>query len=139
MDDFAGGVGPCMLLWFAGVTLPDVSLSKLAQKQLRKLSRRSKIGSWPGPLAAIALETANAEKVFAQYCESSGVKHSLQRQADGYLDRRRLSQLFFYWGVERRSQGDTAGCRALMKSSSLQNVWIVAEWYLARAEAEQLQ
>ena len=64
MGDLAGGVSPCMLLWFSGQTLHDATLSELAKKHLKKLSKGSKIRYWPGPLAAIALEQ-NRQSLFS--------------------------------------------------------------------------
>jgi hypothetical protein len=136
MGDSAGGVGPCMLLWFAGQTLKDTKLSELAKKHLRKLSKSSKIKVWPGPLAAIALGTKSADFIFQEYCETKGIKHSVDKQAEGYLDRRQLSQLFFYWGFECKERGDSERFISLMAASYSQKVWQEPEWFLARSNVE---
>jgi hypothetical protein len=138
MGDSAGGVSPCMLLWFAGQTLQDATLSDLAKKQLKKLSKGSKIKYWPGPLAAIALGTKSAELVFHEYCDTTQIKHSLDKQAEGYLDRRQLSQLFFYWGVECEVRGDAQGFSSRMAASYNQKIWQEPEWFLARSNVESL-
>jgi hypothetical protein len=160
--DFAGGVGPGLLLWFMGLRADDAEAAQYALKYLKKLSKRRKIKSWPGPLALYALGKLSFEDVLyevggphdeAMYTNVDGVLcrmdtlggsrdlATVRRWAEtDLLRRRQLCRALFYRGVKSLSEGDAKGYAWWMgECCALENPILEMEWYIARHEARQVE
>jgi tetratricopeptide (TPR) repeat protein len=133
--DFAGGVSQGLILCYMAATLhasPDVDL---AMNYLKTLATRRRIKNWPGPAALFLLggltfgEAMKVATGFADFVEARKVA-----ERDG-MKRRRLTDILFAAGTERRMAGDDAGCRLFMtECAGLTNPLVEYEWYLAKGE-----
>jgi tetratricopeptide (TPR) repeat protein len=133
--DFAGGVTPGILLWYAATTAGDAESKERSLTYLRNRARRKAITSWPGPLAMYVLGTASKEDVLKQACGTPELKAAMRIARADLLKRRYLIEATFCFATRSREQGAEDDCiRWMHRCAGLRNPTI--EWYLAHAEAE---
>lgn len=136
--DFAGGVSPGVLLWYAGVSTNDVAVQGFALKYLKSLSKKSRIKYWPGPLALYVLGRMPFEQVVEAATGVRELSDALEKANGDLLARRQLCQALFHDAVKTRAAGDKEGClRGMRACAELENPIIEQEWYLARWEVQQ--
>ena len=143
-SDIAGGVGEGLLLWYAGVTTRDRDAMEHAVEYLTHLAKKSRIKSWPGPLALFVIER-QAQSLFPRALpfkellrdsfQTGNLQEVIEQAKSDILKRRELIQALFVLGTKRRKKGDKAGClRAFQQCAQLENPYVEQEWYLAAAE-----
>lgn len=132
--DSAGGASDGLLLWYAAVTLRDHDLLQYTTKYLRKLSTRTRISIWPGPLVYLALGEKSADALLQEHFGDKELGRLLYRN-QGFLQRRDLVNALFYFAVSLRAAGQENECRKIMSAvAQIENPLLELEWYLARGE-----
>lgn len=135
--DNAGGVSQGLLLWYAGVTAADEKSKTYALKYLSKLTKKSRVKYWPGPLALFALGQMPEEEVLVELCGTNDLQESVRQAKDDLLKRRCLVQSLFYFATQKRAKGNEEQCRiGMAKCTDMENPVLEVEWYLARAEKQ---
>lgn len=133
--DSAGGVTQGVILCYMAITLHSKSDVDLAMKYLKKLTTRSWIKFWPGQAAQFllgGLTFGEALKEATGFADLAEVRKIAEQ--DG-MKRRKLADILFTAGTERRMAGDEAGCRMFMaECAGLANPLVEYEWYLAKSE-----
>lgn len=137
--DFSGGVGPVMLLWFAGTALARSQLIERSVALARRLSKSSRIRSWPGPMAHFVLGKCKFVNVVETRFGFVEIDDLLEAAKNDRLYRRELCQAFFYWSVAERQDSNNEFAYRLLKSSANLDTPIEAEWFLARGLLDQMQ
>jgi len=136
--DNAGGVSQGVLLWYAGLSAPDVKAKTHAIKYLAKLAKKARAKYWPGPLALLVLGLKTSEGVLEEICGTADLDECIRRAGGDLLTRRRLVKTLFYLAACERDKNDERKCHTLMaKCAGIENPVLEVEWYLARAEAAQ--
>jgi hypothetical protein len=138
-SDISGGVGPVMRLWFAGTALARSQLMERGVALARRLSKSSRIRSWPGPMAHFVLGKSKFINVVETRFGFVEIDHLLEGAKSDRLYRRELCQAFFYWSVAERQDGNNEFAYRLLKSSVDLDTPIEAEWFLARGLLDQMQ
>jgi hypothetical protein len=134
--DNAGGVTQGLLLWYAGVSIPDPSSTSDALQYLSGLLKKPRAKQWPGALAALVLDKITEESVMLE--ATSGASDLKHPRPSNLLARRQLVQVLFYAGVKARKTGDDAASRQKFRAcAEMENPILQMEWYLARAEVGQ--
>ena len=135
--DLAGGVQQGLLLHYMGVTAKDREAVAFSIAYLRRLSKKSSIDYWPGPLARYMLGEISFEEVLAALSKQSDVGNPFEAALNDILARRWLCVALFHDGVRHRVAGQEELCMGRMQECrGLENPFIEPEWYLARYEAE---
>lgn len=137
--DISGGVGSVMRLWFAGTTLARSQLMERSVALARRLSKSSRIRSWPGPMAHFVLGKSKFFNVVETRFGFTEIENLLEAAKNDRLYRRELCQAFFYWSVAERQDGNNEFAYRLLKSSADLDTPIEAEWFLARGLLDQMQ
>jgi tetratricopeptide (TPR) repeat protein len=136
--DLAGGVSQGLLTWYFGVSARDRELQDYALGYLTKLSRKSKIRFWPGPVARYILGQIAFDEMVMVGSGAADFKGAIQIAESDLLKRRQVCNAIFYDAVRKRKEGDEKACaRGMLQCSQLENPIIEEEWYLARAEVGQ--
>ena len=135
--DAAGGVTPGLLLWYTGLLTKDDKTCKDALKYLANRAKRSRIKSWPGPLALMILGKKTAGEILSEHFKTDSIATAVAAAKTDLLKRRELSQYLFYFGAVVLSQGkDDDYWQCLKLCAGLENPIIEDEWYLARGAVE---
>ena len=135
--DLAGGVQQGLLLHYMGVTAKDREAVAFSIAYLRKLSKKSSIDYWPGPLARYVLGEISFEEVLAALAKQSDVGNPFEAALTDILARRWLCVALFHDGLRHRVAGQEELCMGRMQECfGLENPFIEPEWYLARYEVE---
>jgi len=135
--DASGGVGEGLLLWYAGITTKDRNAAEHALDYLTRLAKKSRIKSWPGPLAQFVLERQSFDEVLKGSFKTDNLLEVVEQAKSDVLKRRELVQALFVFGTKCRQRRDKNGCRrALQQCARLENPHVEQEWYLAAAEVE---
>lgn len=135
--DLAGGVQQGALLYFMGIATQDADATKFALSYLRKLSRKSRIKYWPGPVALYLLDQIDIEALLIAACGQSNPAEASRAVEKDILLRRQLCVALFYVGIRRRAQGHEAECLTWLQACvALRNPLVEPEWYLAKYEIE---
>jgi tetratricopeptide (TPR) repeat protein len=135
--DLAGGVKQGLLLYYMGVTAKDPSTTEKAVNYLRVLSKKSRIKTWPGPVALYLLGMTSFEDVLAAGTGKTDMTIARTVSEQDLLVRRNLCVALFHDAVQRRVRGDESGCMERMKECcSLLDPLVESEWYLARHELQ---
>ena len=124
-SDFAGGVRPALLLWYAAIALEAPGPKAEAEHLLEKKLAGSRAESWPGPIGAYLLGRLPQAEMMALAADS------------GSLAPRRLSQAHFYSAVAALENGDAgAAATAFLQSRDAGEPFPLkeTEYFLARAE-----
>lgn len=138
--DNAGGVSQGLLLWYAGITAGDAETVKHAEKYLRKLSKSSRIEYWPGPVGLFVLDAKPFSDLLMSASGSGTLEGAVARASRDLLVRRQLVAVLFYAATKKRSEGQEEECKIDMKTcAQIENPIIEPEWYLARAEAKNVE
>src|SRR3569832_14257 len=88
--DRAGGMAHGLLLWFAGVSIPDSGAADYAHNYLLRLCKQKKSESWPGPIGHFILGRKIREEVLSDACETSVTLDQAIKMAKNDLLKRRL-------------------------------------------------
>jgi tetratricopeptide (TPR) repeat protein len=135
--DLAGGVQQGLLLHYMGVTAKDKEAVAFSIGYLRRLSKKSSIHYWPGPLARYMLGEISFEEVLAALSKQSDVGNPFEAALTDVLARRWLCVALFHDGLRHRVAGQEELCMGRMQEClELENPFIEPEWYLARYEVE---
>jgi hypothetical protein len=135
--DLAGGVQQGLLLHYMGVTAKDTEAVAFSIAYLRRLSRKSSIDYWPGPLARYVLGQISFAEVSAALAKRLKVSEPLEAAPTDILARRWLCVMLFHDGIRHRVAGQEELCMGRMREcSGLANSYLEPEWYLARYEVE---
>ena len=135
--DNAGGVSQGLLLWYAGITTPNNAAKAQALMYLDRLSNKSRIKDWPGPLALHALGKINQEDLLRDASDCLGLEMAINQSKTDVMMRRKLVRMLFYNAVGKRSSGAEAACQTgMIQCANVENPIIEIEWYLAKAEAK---
>lgn len=135
--DLAGGVQQGALLHFMGVATQDAESADFAFSYLRKLSRKSRIKNWPGPVALHLLGQMDTEALLMAACGQTNVIDASRAAENDVLSRRRLCAALFHVGIRLRAQGMEAECLKWMSACvALKNPLVEPEWFLAKHEVE---
>jgi hypothetical protein len=135
--DLAGGVQQGLLLHYMGVTAKDSEAAAFSIAYLRRLSKKSSIDYWPGPVARYVLGEISFEAVLAALAKESKVSKPLEAAPTDRLTRRLVCVALFHDGLGHRSAGQEELCMGRMRECvALRNSYLEPEWYLARYEAE---
>ena len=133
--DGAGGVGPGLLLWFAGVSHHDENAISRSLEYLLRLSKRSRISQWPGPLASVVLSQRDIEDVLYDHFSTRELASAISMSSDDTHKSRKLAQLLFCWATKLRAEGDHRQSKALFaKCARLERAVLEEERCLAAAE-----
>jgi hypothetical protein len=133
--DLAGGVQQGLLLHYMGVTAKDKEAVAFSIGYLRRLSRKSSIDYWPGPLARYVLGEISFAEVLAALSKQSDVGNPFEAALTDILARRWLCVALFHDGLRHRVAGQEELCMGRMQECfGLENPFIEPEWYLARYE-----
>jgi hypothetical protein len=135
--DSAGGVGE-------GST-NDQNATEHALAYLARLAKKSRINSWPGPLALYVLAERSFEDVLSGYFGIGDLPGITEKAKSDILKRRQLAQALLVLGTMYRVRGDGAGCHKMMQycaqlenphleNPHLENPHLEDAWYLAAAE-----
>ena len=135
--DLAGGVQQGHLLHYMGVTAKDSEAVAFSIAYLRKLSKKSSIDYWPGPLARYVLGEISFEAVLAALAKRLKVSDPLEAATTDVLARRWVCVALFHDGLRHRAAGREELCMGRMQECvALRNSYLEPEWYLARYEVE---
>src|SRR5882757_7143914 len=135
--DLAGGVQQGLLLHYMGVTAKDSEAVAFSLAYLRRLSKKSSIDYWPGPLARYMLEEISFVEVLAALSKRLKVSDPLEAALTDILARRWVCVALFHDGLRHRVAGQEELCMGRMQEClELENPFIEPEWYLARYEVE---
>src|SRR6267378_3978396 len=135
--DLAGGVQQGLLLHYMGVTAKDREAVTFSIAYLRRLSKKSSIHYWPGPLARYMLGEISFEEVLAALAKRLKVSEPLEAAPTDILARRWLCVALFHDGLRHRVAGQEGLCMGRMQECfGLENSYLEPEWYLARYEVE---
>jgi hypothetical protein len=135
--DMAGGVQQGLLLHYMGVTARDREAVEFSLSYLRRLSRKSSIKYWPGPLARYMLNDISFEEALSAICEQAKVGNPIEAAAGNILVRRWISVALFHDGIRHRIEGQEELCMDRMQECfALENPLVEPEWYLARYEVQ---
>jgi len=135
--DFSGGVSDGLLLWYAGVALARQSLIKEAEKFLKKISKRKRAESMPGPLAAHVIASIPMQDILQKVFGTEDLNTLKDRATTDTLLCRELSQALLCWATGERLAGRTQESRTLFRMcSTLKNPLVQIEWFLAQGEIE---
>jgi hypothetical protein len=135
--DLAGGVQQGLLLHYMGVTAKDSEAVAFSIAYLRRLSKKSGIDYWPGPLARYVLGEISFEAVLAALAKRLKVSDLLEAALTDVLARRWLCVALFHDGIRDRGAGQEELCMGRMQECfGLENSYLEPEWYLARYEVE---
>jgi tetratricopeptide (TPR) repeat protein len=135
--DLAGGVQQGLLLHYMGVTAKDREAVAFSIAYLRRLSKKSSIHYWPGPLARYMLGEISFEEVLAALAKRLKVSEPLEVNPTDVLARRWLCVALFHDGLRHRGAGQEELCMGRMQECvALENSYLEPEWYLARYEVE---
>jgi tetratricopeptide (TPR) repeat protein len=133
--DLAGGVQQGLLLHYMGVTAKDKEAVAFSIAYLRRLSKKSSIDYWPGPLARYMLEEISFDEVLAALSKRLKVSDPLEAALTDILARRWVCVALFHDGIRHRVAGQEELCMGRMQECfGLENPFIEPEWYLARYE-----
>ncbi|GAB2898324.1 hypothetical protein GCM10027046_30160 [Uliginosibacterium flavum] len=133
--DLAGGVQQGALLYFMGITTHDSEAADYALAYLRRLSKKSRIKHWPGPVALHLLGQLDAGTLLNEACGHSHIAAASQAVADSILSRRQLCVALFHVGSALRAQGLETECAEWMRACvALKNPLVEPEWFLAKHE-----
>jgi hypothetical protein len=133
--DLAGGVSQGLLTWYFGVSARDHELQDYALRYLTKLSRKSKIRFWPGPVARYILGQIALDEMLVAGSGAADFKGAIHLAVSDLLKRRQVCNAIFYHAVRKRKEGDEEACTCgMLQCRQLENPIIEEEWYLARAE-----
>ena len=136
--DLAGGVQQGALLYFMGIATQDTEATEFALSYLRKLSLKSRIKQWPGPVALYLLGLINKEALLTAACGQSDVSEASRVVENDIRSRRRLCVALFYVGVSLREEGmDAESVEWLQACIALKNPLVEPEWFLAKHKLEQ--
>ena len=91
--DASGGVGEGLLLWYAGITTKDRNTTEHALDYLTRLAKKSRIKSWPGPLAQFVLERQSFNEVLRTPSKPTICWKLQSRAKSDILKRRELVEL----------------------------------------------
>jgi hypothetical protein len=138
-SDASGGTGNAMLLRFGALTMNDQRRLDKCGKLLKRLITKSRIKSWPGPLAFFALEKKSMPQIFNEQYGESQVDLLLARTAQDYLLLREMSQALFHWSFDERQKGDTAKAVDLLHACVACENYLEVEWFLGRELLERKQ
>jgi len=134
--DSAGGAGAGLLLWFMSAVAAYPEDAEYSSDYLRFLSKRSKIRSWPGPVALYLLGKASLADVLRNAGGADDILEVAAKAKGDVLVRRQFCQTLFYLALQKYLQGDAPGfLKGMSECSQLENPIIEREWYLAKAEA----
>ncbi|MGV3608200.1 MAG: hypothetical protein ACO1RA_17470 [Planctomycetaceae bacterium] len=119
--DAAGGVGPEMLWYYAGLRCNNPKMQNEAIKKLQKMVKRREALNWPGSGAQFLLGEVSGEQLIGSLSENP-----IRRI-------RQLCQAAFYQGVVCLRDGDRQGFRDFMLESRSQGPVsrLEFEFYLA--------
>jgi hypothetical protein len=135
--DVAGGAQQGLLLHYMGVTAKDSEAIAFSIAYLRRLSKKSSIDYWPGPLARYVLGEISFEAVLAALAKESKVSKPLEAASTDRLARRLVCVALFHDGLRHRGVGQEEFCMTRMRECvELTNSYLEPEWYLARYEVE---
>lgn len=135
--DLAGGVQQGALLYYMGVTTQDKEIAEYALTYLRKLSRKSRIKYWPGPVARYLLGELEVENLLKEASAHPTLSEACQVAKENILIRRQLCVALFHIATRCRAQGLEAECLDWMRHCvALANPLVEPEWYLAREETQ---
>lgn len=134
--DAAGGVTPGLLLYYMAVTEDLPQETSFALKYMKSRSRRSSVGSWPGPVVRYYLGEITFNDLLYSATGQQELPAALETARAKLLSRRRLCSTLFHDGVRRRAEDAEQLCQTRMRECyGLENPLIEPEWYLARYEA----
>jgi tetratricopeptide (TPR) repeat protein len=135
--DLAGGVQQGLLLHYMGVTAKDKEAVAFSASYLQRLSKKSSIDYWPGPLARYMLAEISFEEVLAALAKRLKVSDPLEAALTDILARRWVCVALFHDGLRHRVAGQEELCMGRMRECvGLTNSYLEPEWYLARYEVE---
>jgi len=134
--DNAGGVSQGLLLWYAGVTVPNNQVRDHAVRYLQRLAKKRRIREWPGGLALFVLGLQSQQDLLFELCGATSLEESIKEAKGDLFKLRRLVKILFYSAVRQRFEGHENKCHELMVlCAGLENPVLEVEWYLARAES----
>jgi tetratricopeptide (TPR) repeat protein len=135
--DLAGGVQQGLLLHYMGVTAKDKEAVAFSASYLQRLSKKSSIDYWPGPLARYMLAEISFEEVLAALAKRLKVSDPLEAALTDILARRWVCVALFHDGLRHRVAGQEELCMGRMRECvGFTNSYLEPEWYLARYEVE---
>jgi tetratricopeptide (TPR) repeat protein len=135
--DLAGGVQQGLLLHYMGVTAKDKEAVAFSASYLQRLSKKSSIDYWPGPLARYMLGEISFEEVLAALAKRLKVSDPLEAALTDILARRWVCVALFHDGLRHRVAGQEELCMGRMRECvGFTNSYLEPEWYLARYEVE---
>jgi tetratricopeptide (TPR) repeat protein len=126
--NLGGGVQQGLLLHYMGVTAKDREAVAFSIAYLRKLSKKSSIDYWPGPLARYMLWEIGFEEVLAALAKQADVSMPLEAALTDILARRWLCVALFHDGLRHRLVGQEKLCMGRMQECfGLENPFIEPE------------
>jgi tetratricopeptide (TPR) repeat protein len=132
--DLAGGVSQGLLLWYTAISLQDDERRSYSMKFLDRLARKSRIRSWPGPVAVYALRRTEFVNVL-RYISDGDIQECISAARENHWKRRQLTKALFYAAVRDRDDGKAGEALTHMRlCQELENPILENEWYLARHE-----
>jgi hypothetical protein len=135
--DLAGGVQQGLLLHYMGVTAKDSEAVAFSIAYLQRLSKKSSIDYWPGPLARYVLGEISFEAVLAALAKRLKVGNPFEAALTDVLARRWVCVALFHDGLRHRVAGQEELCMGRMRECvGFTNSYLEPEWYLARYEVE---
>jgi tetratricopeptide (TPR) repeat protein len=133
--EISGGASYGLVLCYMATTLRSSSDIDLALNYLTKLATRRRIQYWPGPAALFLLGRVSFDDAMKDATGFTDLPKAKKAAEEDLMTRRKLTNILFAAGVERRMSGEEAGCRFYMvECASLTNPQVEEEWYLARGE-----
>jgi hypothetical protein len=133
--EISGGASYGIIFCYMAATLRLSSDVDLALKYLTKLATRMRIQYWPGPAALFLLGRMTFDDAVKDATGFTDLRQAKKAAEGDLMTRRKLTNILFAAGVERRIAGDEPGCRTYMaKCASLSTPLIEYEWELARGE-----
>lgn len=134
-SDLVGGISQGLLLWYAGVSSSNVEAEEHSIKYLKKLSKKSRINSLPGPFALYVIEEKSEVELLQEACETNILNKAIELAKTDLYKRRQLVRTLFYFAIKKRKMNLEIECMDLMeKCMKLENPIIENEWYLAYYE-----
>lgn len=137
--DLSGGVGPAMLLWFAGKSLGKQEFVDRSMKLIERLSKTSRIQYWPGPLALFVLGKESFPNVVKMHFKHIDLNRLLAAAEDDRLFKRELCQSLFYWSFSERESGGRDRAFQLLKACVELEMPLEVEWFVARGMLDKMQ
>jgi tetratricopeptide (TPR) repeat protein len=133
--DAAGGASNGLILYSIAVAATEMESIVQALSFLESLAeRKSRLSSWPGPLASFLLGHLPFEALVLRTAGCETISAAIQKTHTNMLVRRELSQLLFYAGLNSRlSQRYELSDEYMNACRQIPNPLLELEWYMARS------